>query len=401
MRLRALVVAAFVILSAAGAGSAVRSQDDDAAARGLRNGEGWPPGFRPYAAGSPWNRRLPAAPRLAPRSAEMIASAYGGKDEAILRTAAPGGWDYTHPMYYARPDDPLVHTACNIYCRGVPAVGDIRIPAKARPAQGSDHHLAVVEPDGTEIDFWEATMTERDGRNSGANDVTRDWRSGDTLYYGGGGRCSNLFSGSGFQREGGPTAGGACLGGGRITAAEVRAGVAHHALFVALRCVGDGERVTPANQALHGHGGCAGEPRRHIPLGARIWSDLTERQVDALRLGPAATVYLKALHAYGAYVLDVRSGCERCEASEGALLTLESFEPPQEEWSYGRQPVDVLLGRALGWHPVQVARRGEGSDVGDLTPRYIGASPWRPYAHAGGAVSHLHVVDPCYASGEC
>ena len=354
------------------------------------NGEAWPARFRPYGAQSPWNRPLPENPRLMRESARMIASAFSeGPGEGVLRATPPGRYDYSHPVYVATASDPLVTTKCFIYCSRADTGFSVHVPAKARPAQGDDHHLGVVQPDGMEYDFWEAFQNGPKGL------VTRDWRAGDVLYYGGGGRCSNVFTGSGFEQEGGPTAGGACLAAGRVESSELEDGTIRHALFSVIACVADGVSVFPANQALHVNGTCLGEPSGHIPLGARLWLDLTDSQVNALGLSRAETVVLQALHHYGAYVMDIGTGCgdaPRCKA-EGALLNVMWLDPPQEAWSYGHEPPGNVYARRAGWGAITVA--------GDLTPRYVYADPWRPLERVGGPERHVHIVDPCYAKGSC
>ena len=356
-----------------------------------RNGEPWPAAFRPYGPSSPWNVPLPEHPRLIARSAEMIASAYAdGPGTPVLRTSEPGSEDDTHPVYFASATDPLVVLRCTIFCANARAES-IRIPAQARPAAGGDHHLGVVQPDGTEYDFWEAEQNDVDAPYGGV--VTRDWRDGDVLGYGGGGACSNFFTGSGIAESGGPTAGGACLAAGRIRASELEAGTIAHALFWATRCVADRRFVPPADGAIADDpkNVCLGDPERHIPLGARIWLDLDDAQIAALGLSDVESTYLRALHRYGAFVMDERT-CGprgRC-SSEGPLVGFSSLDPPQEAWSFGAEPPGNTYAREHGWRAVTI--------LGGETPRYVLAGPWSPPIDFA---RHLHIVDPCYAARTC
>jgi len=366
-------------------------------AANLVNGKPWPAGFRAYSASSAWNRPLPNpdSPKLMANSAAMVASAYaGGPGTPIIRTTEPGPYDYSHPLFYAKASDPLVKTQCVEYCNGITPLGQIHVPAKARPAQGGDHHMGIVQPDGTEMDFWEA------GQNtSNGGSVGRDWQSGDTLEYGSGGACSNFLRGSGFAAPGSgynPTAGGACLGAGRINSTELAAGTINHATFAIVACVANGISVAPATSSVSGSTGfsgtCAGNAANHIPLGARIWSDLTDAQVRAMNLTQTETAYLIALHHYGAFVMDMGGCVQQAQcSSEGPLVGFNTLDPPEEGWAYGNTPAGNSYAAAHGWNPVNVS--------GGDTPRYVFAGPWDP---AGiNFAQHLHIVDPCYAAGTC
>jgi hypothetical protein len=133
-----------------------------------------------------------------------------------------------------------------------------------------------------------------------------------------------------------------------------------------------------------------GDPANHIPLGARIWSDLNDAQVNALHLRPIESVYLKALHHYGAFVMDERGcGGRRCSA-EGPLVGMSNLDPPEEAAAYGNVPEGNRYASEHEWSVTPIA--------GGLTPRYIFAAPWKPPIDFA---QHLHVVDPCYAVGSC
>ena len=117
-----------------------------------------------------------------------------------------------------------MNTRCDQYCGTFPP--RIRIPAKARPAGGTDAHFEIIQPDGTDIGNAVTTGTPK-----------RDWQSGDTVTAGNISNCGSFFTGPGTMPVGpAPTAGGACLRAGEITAAELLAGHINHALFAAGAC---------------------------------------------------------------------------------------------------------------------------------------------------------------------
>ena len=311
----------------------------------------------------------------------------GGAGEPILRTQEPGQSDFSHPVFIASNSDPTVTAHCYGFCKGTPDA-TIHVPSKARPAGGSDHHMAVIQPNGDEYDFWETAQNSQSGGN-----VSRDWQGGDTVDYAGGGLCSNVTTGTGLATAGGATAGGACLGAGRTDVADLQTGNSmNHAMFTGLMCVADGVKVYPANAALNGSGTCSGSPANHVPMGARLWLDLTDAQIDAMGLTPPERTILKTWHHYGVYVMDVGNGCTHCMSSEGSPFANMGpvGDPPEEESAYGAQPASALMGQSDGWQAVNIS--------GATIPRYAFADPWKPGVTL---INHIHIVDPCYAQGTC
>lgn len=370
--LGALAALAALVPLGAGAGAGARPGH---AARSLENGVEWPAGFRPYAPTSPWNRAMPetAQPRLLPDSEAMVRRAEEGSPGRMVRVDAQGsGWDEGHPVVFASARDPLVVPHCRIYCDPVYLTRPFRIPARARAGDGSDHHLAIVQPDGTEIDLWAVVQPER------------DWRSGDTIDYGSGNTCGNFFSGPGFGHET-STVGGACLGAGLIRAAELRAGAIRHALFTTVDC-GARAFVYPAEQPIDHV--CSG-PGPHVPNGAHLWLDLSDAQVAALPLQSWEKTILRALHHYGAYVEDTRRVEERAHG-----LFAPWFEDDAQYSAFGRPNPLAAWARAQGWHPVPIRPR---TFAHRPTIRFTFSDGWAPVDWR----AHLHVVDPCYARGDC
>jgi hypothetical protein len=362
VKLRQIVTAVALAIAASPAIAAAPSHRPPAP-----NGVEWPASFRPYGPGSIWNRRLPEKPRLYRDSDAIVARAEDGADGPVIHTQEwNGGYDVSHPVVFASSSDPVVTAHCTTYCDNVKDYR-LHIPPKARPASGPDHHLAVIQPDGTEDDFW--NVKTHDG----------DWRNGETLVYAGGTRCGNFYTGPGWAKDA-ATAGNACLAGGLVRAAELADGRIDHALFLVIACTDPHAYVFPAT---NGGAHCTG-PGPHVPNGARIWLDLPDSAIDGMRIAPWEKAILRAMHDYGGYVMDV-GGDDRPHAS--GLINVMLEDDAQFE-AFGAPSPVATWAEHSGWRRVSV--RG--------AARYIGADPWNPGVDW---TKHLHIVDPCYAKGSC
>ena len=262
----------------------------------------WPPAsWRPYADGSAFNRPIPAGARVVAGSDRMVGRVLSwGPPSAITAGLTGTGRDFDHPVFFARSDDPVVRLEALRPWGDNPLTGTtIRVPRAARAAGGADAHLAVVEPDGTEYDFW-------DVRDGGVRD--------DRLRFGWGGRLR--IDGPGT--DGAATAAGYGLLAGAIRPEELAAGRIDHALFLVQRCTGSGvgyeghvEPPAPADPgssfvrpAVKGGDRCAGGDRDAPPMGARYQLDLGEDEIAALGRPAWQTAILRALARYGGYVGD-------------------------------------------------------------------------------------------------
>ena len=342
------------------------------------NGAEWPSNFRPYGPESMWNRAMPAdrIPRFLPDSDAIVRLGEQNAPGRPVRIGAWGsGWDEGHPIVFASTTDPLVVPHCRVYCNPVYLTKRFRIPARARPGDGGDHHLGIVQPDGTEIDLWAIVQP----------NPTADWKAGDTLSYGGGNYCGNFFSGPGFGRET-STVGGGCLAAGIIRAAELRDGSIRHALVTAIDC-GAASFVFPASQATDT---VCTAPGPHVPNGAHLWLDLSDEQVEHLAVEQWEKTVLRALHHYGAYVEDTTTHGAR--NANGLFVPI--FEDDAQYAPFGVESPILRWARAQRWQPVRVpGRSGEYHD----TTWYRFTEHWKPVDWA----AHLHIVDPCYAEGNC
>lgn len=258
-------------------------------------GKVWPDGsWRPYAASSAFNKPVPANPTVRANSAAVIAKLLAsGGGPGNVTAGAPASGDYTHPHVWSRPTDPLYTIHCTKYACDDLEGRQVRIPVGARPAGGGDGHLAVIDQtDGTTVDLYEASVP------SG---------NGGTLNVGSGG-VSDTDDGTGLSvdvdgdgRLGEATAARFGLLAGIIRAQELAAGRINHALFITVPC----GATSPAfvAPALKGGSFCADNTDR-VPMGARLWLDMTQAEIDALAIPAWKKTILRALREYGAYMGD-------------------------------------------------------------------------------------------------
>ncbi len=309
---------------------------------------------------------------FAANSAAVIATEFAGGNTQPVREQEAGVYDFGHPVYYASASDPLVTLHCTAYCNttdngGLPA--SVHIPAQARPAGGTDAHLAVIQPDGTEIDLWATTQP------------SGNWTTGATISAQGAANCGNFASGSGFTPSGpAATAGGACLGAGLLRANELQAGRIGHALFLVSQCAVGWQYPAFPNATTDP---CTSG--RGPALGGRLWYDVSDASTNAnAALKPWEKAILNALHDFGGYLEDDVSG--------GASVSGIGFlaESGAAAWAFGQSDPFATL-TSQNWSGVAVS--------GALTLRYIGADPWQP----GGVnfAAHLHWLDPCSARATC
>jgi uncharacterized membrane protein len=356
--------------------------------RRLGNGVPWPASFRPYAADAFWNRRVPALarPRLLPNSAAIVATAEAqDRGPAVSLPEYGSGYSDGRPVVFASSDDPRVHVRCTRYCGPKTFTGEIRIPPQARPGSAGDAHLSVIQPGGEEIDFW--AVQPRGWR-------APEWKSGATISAGAIADCGNFYSGPGTMNSAdGSQVGDGCLGGGFIHYHELLAGRIAHALITTTLCgAADGAFVYPAFQPVDNR--CSGPDG--VPNGAHLWLDLTDKEVSALPITAWEKTVLRAMHDYGAYVMDF--GGESA-AHTDTLAHLTPFEGAENYVPFGVEPPFYTWAHEQGWTPVGI--RPAGADD-RAAVRWTFTDHWDPLAPLGGWKSgHLHVLDPCYAKGSC
>jgi hypothetical protein len=141
-----------------------------------------------------------------------------GTVHALQPIPSPGN-DYNHPYYFSDSDDPLYTISCirNCMLAGQNVSGkQVRIPCHAVPADGTDHHLTVIDQvTGLEWGFWNVQTN----LSSCAGGTLRVGLAGNTPMNGDGrNTCANAV----------------CVGltAGIVRAQELAAGHIDHALFM-------------------------------------------------------------------------------------------------------------------------------------------------------------------------
>ena len=350
---------------------------------GFANAADYPTSFTPFASTSVWRTPISSHPTIAWYSAAVVAVQFpNGLNNRPVRATEAGKWDYSHPRFFASASDPLVNVQCTQYC-GSPENGgapsQIYIPAKARSAGGSDSHLDVVQPDGTDISMWATTAN------------ASDWTPNSTLRAGVIANCGSFASGQGWLATGpGPTAAGYCDNAGIVTAAELLAGQINHALFIVGEC-GVG------NQYPVEYGGTTGTCTSGVgpPLGGREWYDVPCATTQGNgSLQPWEKAILCALNQYGAFMGDNEGGGSRFTG--GVSPQLESEEPWYDFFGAGyTSPFAALASQ--GWTSFSMSNVRSGA----AGIRWIGntGDAWQP---AGvDFAAHIHWLDACSAQGAC
>lgn len=319
----------------------------------------WPSAcWRPYSQASPFNQRLPVHPRLSNASDRVVRRLTGwGPPSSYTAGEHDSANDYAHPTYWSRLSDPGFLVLCK-YC---PIKGfRIRIPARARPAAGSDRHMTIVAQGARrEYDLWRARL---------------DLRS-HVVRVGGGGRIG--IGGSGLGSD--ATAGHFGNLAGILRAQELEAGRIDHAIFMIVHCV-SGRTVYPASGAAFE---CSREGRSDLnapPLGARFQLAMTDAEIRALELPPWKQAIYTAMAHYGLIVGDTGGG------DSWSI----QFESDSTYTSFGSEPLMARFAAAhqgdgvTGWHD-----DGDGRFTLELDDPRI---DWR---------NRLRVVAPCVSRATC
>jgi hypothetical protein len=313
----------------------------------------WPTAcWRPYSDASPFNRSVPANPRLLSNSQAMVAKLLDSGPIADLVVEPDSSSDWYHPVVFSRQGDPLYTVHCTEDWGTCEIEGmEVRLPVPAAPATGGDAHLAVVDQaTGWEYDLWQVRP-----RPAGGGALTVSW----------GGRTRITGDGLGSDA----TAAHFGLLAGIIRPAEMVAGRIDHALFMTVGCTAR-LYVYPAS----GHALTCADQEDAPAVGQHFWLDMTEAEIRALDVPRWQRTILRALAQYGAYVGDT-GGNESFGFQFESRSTFTSFG------------VD---------DPMVAFAQAQNSGVTAGEERY--------YFHVGAGVDwrdRLRVIDPCVAEATC
>ena len=304
------------------------AQAAQACANSITNGQPLPPcvgtSFFP---GGIYRRTIATSAQPAANSAAMVAAYFGGAGNTISGLmwhtgAGQSVYSYGRPVYRAAVSDPLVSVKCTTYC----AMGSatVRVPARAAAEGGSDHHIAIAEPDNTLFDAWEWARTGAGSATAGSLAIST---------YDGSTYSANDIA-PGFMRSG-ETAGGMITPAGVVTLAELQAGVITHEIYGVVSCVAS-SWVPPATQTAR----VCTDGRPAIPLGSLLQYVPDGAAIASSSMSAESKIIALAAHMYGIRISDTGG-------SSGLMIQVES---QSSFWSYGAgaDPF-VTYAQAHGW----------------------------------------------------
>jgi len=283
-----------------------------------------PASWRPYSSNSPFNRKVPANPRLMAKSELIVERLLGDlsrhKQPANLAVYddGTGGW----PTYWGTPADPLYAVSCKwgdcsaAHLKGhAPAGAEIQGGNEAAKDESHDRHLTFIDQTtSTEFDLWHVAISPLPG---GGGTIATDW-AGITKIDGDGlsGCAGGVCRGEGNAGRVGNLAGRVRFE--ELADASPRRSYVEHALAITIRCT-DGTTVYPAstNSGMPCTDAAAHTPKGNRyapPMGARLHLNLTRSGAAAdlahidgkamSRVPEWKKVFLRTLVVYGAIVMD-------------------------------------------------------------------------------------------------
>lgn len=296
-----------------------------------------------FSPASVWNEPLPDHAPLDPHSPGLVA-------ELVRQVRGHGPWinstEFSVPIYTVGRDVPgtSVHidTPSDMFT-GIPdatrlaqALQGIPIPPGARPAAGTDRHLAVWQPSTDTM--WELWMAHNPALGDSAqfHDNAPGWHAS------WGAKISRVSRSAGvIPPPFGATASGLALVGGLVTIADLKAGRIDHALALGLPDTAQGRFVPPADRTDGGYSG-----PNAIPEGARfrLPADL---DVGSLHLSPVARMLAEAAKTHGIVVRD-RAGSVAFYAQDPT----PAHDPTLANLLGGKSPAEALAG--FPWDRLQV-----------------------------------------------
>jgi len=234
----------------------------------------------------------------------------------LIAGVADTSRDFGHPIYYSASGDPVFRLHCTEPWGECPIEGDvIAIPRGARPAGGSDGHMAIVSlKTRWEYDLWQAHSS-----TTGSGGVLSASWGGKTR-----------IDGTGLSSN--ATAAHFGLLAGVIRAPELQAGHIDHALFMVTRCTSG--YVPPAMSAGSRCSGSQSAPK----AGMRIQLNMSHAQISRLPVPAWKRTILTAMAEYGAIIGDTGGS---------ATWGLE-FESGSTYTSFGKPDQLVVFARAHG-----------------------------------------------------
>jgi hypothetical protein len=243
---------------------------------------------------------------------------------------------YSTPVYVVGPGHRTVRVTLDRHLRALQrAVNAVPIPARARPAAGSDRHMVVWQPSSDRMwEFWR--MRRRRGRwHAGAAGAMRHLSSNPGHF--------GPAAWPGARRWWGATATGLPLLGGLMLIGELKGGQIGHALSMGIP---DARRGVWAQPATHGDGNT--RSRDALPEGARLRLD-PQLDLDRLTMPPLTRMIAEAAQRYGIVIRD-RSGVVAFYAQDPKPWGRDPYPK-----IYGGRYPDELLAQ-FPWDRLQVLK---------------------------------------------
>ncbi|MDP8910330.1 MAG: hypothetical protein M3N47_14720 [Chloroflexota bacterium] len=334
----------------------------------------WPGAcWRPYAASSWLNTPLPANPKLVSNSSAMVAKMLSSSRDGVqtLSVGNSGRHDYFHPYALSKSTDPLYTIRCWRYACPSIEGAQVRIPVEAKPAQGTDKHLTIVDQSAGWL--YDLYKTETYGRSGGS---VANWKrtrspSGGDIWIASGGKTHIDGDGRGVAANG-ATAAKTGLLAGPIRGAELEAGAINHMLFMFVKCT-NGRYVYPAQ----GKAATCSSTSDAPPDGQAFKLAMTDAEIAALPAPNWRKTIYRAMARYGMFVGDTGGSSAFSIAAESDRTYLD----------YGYEGAMQRFART---------HQGEGGIRESSTPGMwymdLDGIDWR---------SKLQAIDPCVIAKTC
>jgi hypothetical protein len=234
---------------------------------------------RLYAASAFVNQPVASSPALASNSAAMVTAAItsAGSSANFSNNA-----DWGVPIMTADTQSSSYDVGCQYYYCDQ-NFADMHIPTSAQPNSGSDGHLVVLQPDGSELDLW------------GGQHTSTGWTSGSRWVESASGPANNCAT---QTTCGGADVANFALAAGLVRPEEIAQGHIDHALAITTPDTRQGYIACPATNSDGKHT----DPNA-LPIGAHIQLD-PSINVAGLNIPSWQKVIATALQKYGAYVTD-------------------------------------------------------------------------------------------------
>jgi hypothetical protein len=334
-----LAVTAAALLAWGGCGGASNASPK-AAERLLPGREASTPSkrpWRPFSSASPWNRAVPSAAPLDPRSHAIVARLASEVTAERRETGGPpiNTTLFSVPVYRVPAHQPT--TAVRL--RGQSGASALRaawsavpLPPDAQPAAGTDHHLVVWQPSSDKLwEFWHLS--------GGPGSWTAGW----------GGAIEHVSESSGVYgakswpgatRWWGASASSLSIAGGLITMEDLRLGNIDHALAMALPEVRSGLYSAPARRT----DGTSRDPLA-LPEGAHLRLD-PRLDLAAMKMPPITRAIAEAAQRYGLIVRD-RAGTVCLYAEAPDTRTANPYSGPEGYFEGWEKPLAFFPWRHL------------------------------------------------------